>query len=303
MLVPSWVLPKQDGPQQQVPADFIRYQDARPEQQQDLATTAKQLQDDTTALPDVPVPQVQPTGTQRTSLLPSPALSLAYSTITPTQSSSVWVHQHAFLLSVYFPAQLQLCVEGRAHSSNRQQSPQKGRQFSRRRTPEHSPCPQRHPLVHTPPEPIVTHRGTSVATQSAAEGPVYEFGNISTFREWVKREMAKRDMVETTIVMPMDDTTATPPTHLLVRVGRLTAAFACGPWALGEGRARPSGRPVGRVSGGRGHPADPLLTRRGTGEAIRQTRWSSERRARPSGRPVAHSAIDGRGHPADPSVK
>ncbi|CEM37149.1 unnamed protein product [Vitrella brassicaformis CCMP3155] len=33
-----------------------------------------------------------------------------------------------------------------------------------------------------------------------------------------------------------------------------------------------------------------LGTRRGTGEAIRQTRWSSERRARPSGRPVAHSS-------------
>ena len=70
-------------------SDFIRYQDARPEQQQDLATAAEQPQDDTRALPDVPVPQVQPTGTQRTSLLPSPALSLAYSTITPTQSSSV----------------------------------------------------------------------------------------------------------------------------------------------------------------------------------------------------------------------
>jgi len=35
------------------------------------------------------VPQVQPTGTQRTSLLPSPAVSLAHSTIPPTQSSSL----------------------------------------------------------------------------------------------------------------------------------------------------------------------------------------------------------------------
>ncbi|CEM37313.1 unnamed protein product [Vitrella brassicaformis CCMP3155] len=69
--------------------DFIRYQDARPEQQQDLATAAKQPQDDTTALPDVPVPQVQPTGTQRTSLLPFPDLSLAYSTITSSQSCSM----------------------------------------------------------------------------------------------------------------------------------------------------------------------------------------------------------------------
>ncbi|CEM30255.1 unnamed protein product [Vitrella brassicaformis CCMP3155] len=71
---------------EQASSDLLLYQDARPEQQQDLAAAAKQPQDDTRALPDVPV---QPTGTQRTSLLPSPAVSLAHSTIPPTQSSSL----------------------------------------------------------------------------------------------------------------------------------------------------------------------------------------------------------------------
>ncbi|CEM16572.1 unnamed protein product [Vitrella brassicaformis CCMP3155] len=58
-------------------------------------------------------------------------------------------------------------------------------------------------------------------------------------------------------------------------LGRSTASRTSRPtsFSLGNRRARPSGRPVDHSAlDGRGHPADPLVTRRLTGEAIRQTR-------------------------------